>query len=460
MASCPRARSASKAASKSAPKPPARARPRRRKNEDDPTVSDDPDMDDIIASFGSIERAVEAVGGLGATTGERRERRLARAEAMLTPESRGLPPGGTAAPRRPAGTRPSKATPPPVADAPTPEPDAPVPGFDDPYRPRVAPLPPGTPLTREDAAELDALIATLGGCDHALGIVEQVRAGRAAGQLLTVDGVDIDAALLRLGGYDGALALIAAVRDAGIAAAGVTRDEDGRYWLPSGERAPHPSHGPHEDVPRRDDGRLDSYYYSDKAQLKGTTPPPRRERADGWTPDAQARFIEVLGDSGSVTQACLAVRLSRASAYKLRRDPTAREFARGWEDAMASTVTLLAETALDRAVNGQEEKVFHKGHFVGHRIRYDNRLLLAMLRARDPLNYAPIDELERWEGRRPRPQDTLGEVAERLRLSEERWRRAPKAETAALSQDADPPALPPADGEGGGDTAGENAAEV
>lgn len=325
--------------------------------------------------------------------------------------------------------------------------------------PTVGPTRPGTPLTREDAAELDALIASLGGCDHALVLIANVREMRAEGLLVAVDGVDIDAVLTRLGGYDPALALITAVRADGAAAAGLTVDEDGRYWFASGERAPHPSHGPHEEVPRRDDGTIDRYYTHDKAIYDEIGPPARRERADGWTPDVQARFVELLADSGSVTHACKAVGRSRVSAYKLRRDPTAREFARAWDEAMASTVTLLAETALDRAVNGQEEQVYHKGRMVGFRIRFDNRLLMAMLRARDPLNYAPIDELERWEGRRPKPEDTVGEVAKRLRLSEEAWGHAPREALPALEQEADSLALPP--GRASGDDPPEkNAADL
>ena len=201
-----------------------------------------------------------------------------------------------------------------------------------------------------------------------------------------------------------------------------------------GDRPIHPSHGPADQVPRRDDGSVSTIYGIDKADLEewghDDYVPPRRERADGWSPSTQAEFIRALGDCGSVTRACQAVRRSRVSAYKLRRDPSARIFARAWDEAMASTATLLAETALDRAVNGQEEKVFYKGKFVGHRVRYDNRLLFAMLRARDPVNYAPIDQLERWEARRA-PGEPLDAVTEQLEESEKAWQQAPRDELEA-----------------------------
>lgn len=205
----------------------------------------------------------------------------------------------------------------------------------------------------------------------------------------------------------------------------------------NGDRPIHASHGPADQVPRRDDGSVSHYYGMDKEELEewglDTYKPRRRERADGWTPGVQAQFIRTLADCGSVTRACQAVARSRVSAYKLRRDPSARTFARAWEEAMASTATMLAETALDRALNGQEEAVYYKGERIGTRVRHDNRLLFAMLRARDPLNYAPIDELERWEARRP-PVDAPDAVADRLEQAEEAWAHAPREELEATGR--------------------------
>ena len=222
-----------------------------------------------------------------------------------------------------------------------------------------------------------------------------------------------------------------------------------------GDGAPHPSHGPADQLPRRDDGTLHHLYGLDKAELQDfgldDYVPPRRVRADGWTPGVQAQFVRALACGGSVTRACQAVRRSRVSAYRLRRDPSARTFARAWDEALASTTALLAETALDRAVNGVEEPVFHKGEQVGTRVRHDNRLLFAMLRARDPLNYAPLDELERWEARRPAPADPHA-LADRLEREEEAWQHAPRDELEAAGRlPRDTATLAPgARGEGGG----------
>src|SRR3546814_20047380 len=43
-------------------------------------------------------------------------------------------------------------------------------------------------------------------------------------------------------------------------------------------------------------------------------PVPRQQRADGWTADAQRRFIEALADSGPVTHAARAAGKAPASS--------------------------------------------------------------------------------------------------------------------------------------------------
>jgi hypothetical protein len=50
-------------------------------------------------------------------------------------------------------------------------------------------------------------------------------------------------------------------------------------------------------------------------------------RHDGWTAARQLRFIEVLDATKSIAEACKAVGMSRASAYKLRDRPEPRNSA-------------------------------------------------------------------------------------------------------------------------------------
>jgi hypothetical protein len=60
-------------------------------------------------------------------------------------------------------------------------------------------------------------------------------------------------------------------------------------------------------------------------------PVPLRARADGWTPDRQARFIGFLAETGSVAEAARRVGLSRMAAYRLRRCEGAASFAHAWD---------------------------------------------------------------------------------------------------------------------------------
>ncbi|HVJ70648.1 MAG TPA: hypothetical protein VM531_03915 [Sphingomicrobium sp.] len=71
-----------------------------------------------------------------------------------------------------------------------------------------------------------------------------------------------------------------------------------------------------------------------------TAPRPAR-RHDGWTPQRQLDFLEILSGTGSVTRSARAVGMSRESAYRLRlREPDGL-FAAAWERAL-TPIQLLA----------------------------------------------------------------------------------------------------------------------
>jgi len=69
-----------------------------------------------------------------------------------------------------------------------------------------------------------------------------------------------------------------------------------------------------------------------------------------WTPAAQRRFVAVLAQTGSVQQACDAARMTRASAYRLRRRAAGRAFATGWRAAVLIAQQKLGERMLDLAL--------------------------------------------------------------------------------------------------------------
>lgn len=80
--------------------------------------------------------------------------------------------------------------------------------------------------------------------------------------------------------------------------------------------------------------------------------PQQRRRADGWSPETQARFIRALEAMGSVGPAAKAVGMARASAYRLLDRPGAESFARAWDRAIAMGRTRQYSYAMERALDG------------------------------------------------------------------------------------------------------------
>ncbi|AUX70094.1 hypothetical protein CHX26_11885 [Porphyrobacter sp. HT-58-2] len=124
-------------------------------------------------------------------------------------------------------------------------------------------------------------------------------------------------------------------------------------------------------------------------ELPPFTPVPRRcNRHDGWTPERQRGFIEALADTGSVEAACKAVDMSSVGAYHLRRQPGAEEFRAAWEAALQLGVQRVEDVVMDRALNGVEEPLYSYGKLIGTRTRYNDRLLMFILRNRAPERFA------------------------------------------------------------------------
>lgn len=198
----------------------------------------------------------------------------------------------------------------------------------------------------------------------------------------------------------------------------------------------HPDHGPMHLLPRQEDGSFAAYYYCSKAELydmRVNQPPPRRHRRDGFSLERQEQFLEHVRGGASGREAARRVGISPTTAYNLYNSPDGAAFRAGWDEAARVTDIVLEDTAFDRAVNGQEEVVFHQGQRVGTRWKYDNNLLMKLLRARNPLKYAPLSEIEGWlrhRGIAP-PADVEGAL-DRLRESEAEWgRRLPGEEPPA-----------------------------
>lgn len=192
-------------------------------------------------------------------------------------------------------------------------------------------------------------------------------------------------------------------------------------------------------------------------ELPDFTPVPRRcERHDGWTPERQRGFIEALAETGSVEAAARAVDMAERGAYELRRQPGAEGFRAAWEAALQLGVARIEDVVMDRALNGVEEPVYSYGKLVGTRRRYNDRLLMFMLRNRAPERFAAgggprglnaVGEAEiarlkkqwraEWEAERPNV--SIAEVRESINRKVEviraRFRREVESRWAALSEE-------------------------
>ncbi len=120
------------------------------------------------------------------------------------------------------------------------------------------------------------------------------------------------------------------------------------------------------------------------SEIPDFTPVPIKPRSDGWTPERQRAFIEALADTGSVEAACKHVNMSTVGAYRIRRLPEGKSFREAWNAALDLGVQRLEDVAMERALNGVEEPFYAYGNLVGMRKRYNDRLLMFMLRNRSP----------------------------------------------------------------------------
>ncbi len=100
-------------------------------------------------------------------------------------------------------------------------------------------------------------------------------------------------------------------------------------------------------------------------------------RSNIFTPERQVAFLAALAGHGNVRAACALVGLSPQAAYTHRRRDAA--LAQGWEAALVLARDVAEQVLADRALNGTAETVYYRGEAVGHRVRFDTRLLLAHL---------------------------------------------------------------------------------
>ncbi len=126
--------------------------------------------------------------------------------------------------------------------------------------------------------------------------------------------------------------------------------------------------------------RLEPPKREDRPPIPAFTPVPRRYRHDGWTPERQVAFIHALAETGCVDRAARMVNIAQTNCYTLRRAPGAEEFRRAWDAALDFTVPMLKDIAFKRAIEGELVPVFSGGKLMGYRRKFNDRLLMFILR--------------------------------------------------------------------------------
>ncbi|HEY0012852.1 MAG TPA: hypothetical protein VGB79_08375 [Allosphingosinicella sp.] len=120
------------------------------------------------------------------------------------------------------------------------------------------------------------------------------------------------------------------------------------------------------------------------------TPVPVRARADGWTPERQRRFVDLLAAGCGPSEAAQAVGKSKQSAFTLRGRAGAESFAAAWDAAVdfAQGRRSAGRPAGDhkRAVEGVLVPRFYRGRLVSVERRFHHGSLLR-----------PMAQLQRWE---------------------------------------------------------------
>lgn len=179
---------------------------------------------------------------------------------------------------------------------------------------------------------------------------------------------------------------------------------------------PNPSKTPSDaENPNQDDTHLDRHGHDPDAY--DWVPVLRKRRKDGWTPERQRAFIGALADSGEVLAAARSVGMSDRSAYTLRRAPGAEGFAAAWEAALAASSGRLIDIAFDRAINGVDDEIIDKeGNHIYTKRKYNDRLLMFLIRAHAPQIYGNAHRDGRGAGDGQEAVPARTPVAEALKL--------------------------------------------
>lgn len=156
-------------------------------------------------------------------------------------------------------------------------------------------------------------------------------------------------------------------------------------------------------------------------------------RRNSITASRQRAFIAALAASGVVAQAARSIGASLEALYKLRHRPGAEGFAAAWDEAVDRGVHRLEDSALARAIEGEERMVVSAGKLVGTERRHNEGLVMFFLRHRRAERYGkevrpghPLYERIRAEvlaaeaAAQPSEQEVIDSINRKIDLMRER----------------------------------------
>lgn len=96
-----------------------------------------------------------------------------------------------------------------------------------------------------------------------------------------------------------------------------------------------------------------------------------------FSPGVRAAFLAELARHGIIGKAAAAVGVSRSTVDRYRREFP--EFAEQYAEALENGIDQIEDAGFDRAVNGVERAVYHRGEQVGTEIHYSDAVLMFLL---------------------------------------------------------------------------------
>ena len=108
----------------------------------------------------------------------------------------------------------------------------------------------------------------------------------------------------------------------------------------------------------------------------------RRRSKARFTKEKRKQFLEVLGETANITDACRDCGVCRSTVYQWRDKDV--DFAAAWAAAIERGTDALEDEAVRRALEGRVEPVFYQGAECGRVRKYSDSLLMFLLRARRP----------------------------------------------------------------------------